>query len=142
MENTVALVSSPGMPVSPCAFRVGGPASCPSSRKDSLPEHHHYSDTGCFLHSACLSCPAPACLFEARFGKHTHTTLRRRLFILHSRRHGVPWRVIARFLGISLRSAYRTGRPWFSGPPAAGEDAGRSLDPLPSTIGRGGFASP
>jgi hypothetical protein len=34
------------------------------SRKDALPEHTHYADTGCDLYDSCLNCPLERCRYD------------------------------------------------------------------------------
>lgn len=36
------------------------------TRRDALPEHSEYRDTGCSLAPSCLRCPLPACRFDMR----------------------------------------------------------------------------
>src|SRR2546421_8529179 len=33
-------------------------------RRDGLPEHTHYPDTGCRIHPSCLTCPLVRCRYE------------------------------------------------------------------------------
>lgn len=34
------------------------------TRRDAFPEEAKYSDTGCFVHPSCLTCPLDICIFE------------------------------------------------------------------------------
>lgn len=38
-------------------------------RKDALPEHSNYRDTGCDLYPSCLHCPLPRCRYEEPGGE-------------------------------------------------------------------------
>ena len=37
---------------------------CAPARRDALPEHTHYADTGCDLHPSCLTCPLVRCRYD------------------------------------------------------------------------------
>ena len=35
-----------------------------SARRDALPEHTQYADTGCDIHRSCLTCPLVRCRYD------------------------------------------------------------------------------
>ena len=37
-------------------------------RRDALPEHTSYADTGCDIHPSCLTCPLERCRYDAPGG--------------------------------------------------------------------------
>ena len=40
-------------------------------RRDSLPEHADYRDSGCDLYPSCLACPLPRCRYDEPGGLRT-----------------------------------------------------------------------
>ena len=83
------------------------PACLPRvSRRDALPEHTHYADTGCDLHPSCLTCPFERCRYDQPGGRHRQTG-DRDASILALQRRGVPADAIARATGVSRRTVFR-----------------------------------
>lgn len=39
------------------------------TRRDALPEHLTYRDTGCSLARSCLRCPLPVCRYDAALAR-------------------------------------------------------------------------
>lgn len=77
-------------------------------RRDALPEYIRYHDTGCELHSACLTCPLPVCKEELSHGRQSIRARMRgmQINLLLSEGRSVGW--IAKVMGISERTVYRT----------------------------------
>ncbi|KKM04745.1 hypothetical protein LCGC14_1761140 [marine sediment metagenome] len=77
------------------------------SQRDALPEHHRYRDTGCELHSACLTCPLPVCKEELSHGRQSVRARMRTLQInlLSDEGRSVEW--IMQVMGVSRRTVYR-----------------------------------
>ena len=77
-------------------------------RADALPELHQYVDEGCDFHAACLTCPAPACRFEAPAGIRTLRNAQRDPAIVRDYRElRLPVRVIAWRHGVTERTVFR-----------------------------------
>jgi len=76
-------------------------------REDALPEHARYVDTGCELHSACLTCPLPVCKEEVSQGARAIRAHMRGLQVrlLRSEGHTVEW--VAQVMGLSIRTVFR-----------------------------------
>ena len=47
-------------------LRIVHPQPLPLVRRDTLPEHTDYRDTGCDLSRSCLRCPLARCKYDAR----------------------------------------------------------------------------
>ena len=75
---------------------------------DATPEYVRYRDTGCDLHSACLTCPLPVCKEELSHGSRAINARMRGLQIglLVSEGHSVRW--IAQDMGVTTRSIYKS----------------------------------
>ncbi len=82
-------------------------APLPLVRRDTLPEHADYRDTGCELAPSCLHCPRTHCQYdEARPG--TGATLARdREIAALRRRHRIPIDMLAGTYGLTRRSIFR-----------------------------------
>ena len=75
--------------------------------EDILPENIRYRDTGCELHSACLTCPLPVCKEELSHGRQSVRARMRTLQInlLLSEGRSIGW--IMQVMGVSERTVYR-----------------------------------
>ena len=77
-------------------------------RRDALPEHTHYVDTGCSLHSSCLTCPLARCRYEEPGGARRILSDDRDRSILTLRHEqGLPVNAIAQRYGVSRRTVFR-----------------------------------
>ena len=74
---------------------------------DTLPEHVRYRDTGCELHSTCLTCPLPVCKEELTNGRRSVRARMRTLQInlLLDEGRSVDW--IVQVMGVSRRTVFR-----------------------------------
>ncbi len=74
---------------------------------DTKPEHTRYVDTGCELHSACLTCPLPVCKEELTNGRRSVRARMRTLQInlLLDEGRSIDW--IVQVMGVSERTVYR-----------------------------------
>jgi hypothetical protein len=78
-----------------------------SPRRDALPEHTSYADTGCDLHPACLSCPLARCRYDEPGGARKLLSDERDRSIIELRREGRPISAIASRFGVSRRTVFR-----------------------------------
>jgi hypothetical protein len=78
-----------------------------SPRRDALPEHTSYADTGCDIHSSCLTCPLPRCRYDEPGGARKLLSDERDRTILQLRREGRPISAIASSFGVSRRTVFR-----------------------------------
>ena len=78
-----------------------------SPRRDALPEHTSYADTGCDIHESCLTCPLPRCRYDEPGGARKLLSDERDRTILALRREGRPISVIATRFGVSRRTVFR-----------------------------------
>lgn len=79
----------------------------PAVYRSALPEYHDYRDTGCLLHSACLTCPESSCAMETRMGVN-HVRLRNRDRRVHlARSNGSTVRQLMAHFSLSRRTVYR-----------------------------------
>ncbi|HXH23088.1 MAG TPA: helix-turn-helix domain-containing protein [Dehalococcoidia bacterium] len=93
-------------PFEPLASVFEAPPRAP--RRDGLPEHTHYADTGCDLHPSCLSCPLARCRYDEPGGARAIAGRDRDEAILRARRQeGVTVEVLARRFGVSRRTVFR-----------------------------------
>jgi transposase-like protein len=78
------------------------------AREDALPEHTSYADTGCELHSRCLTCPLERCRYDVAGGLHQLRTAGRdrEVLSLHAAA-GLTVDDIAARVGISRRTVFR-----------------------------------
>lgn len=77
-------------------------------RRDALPENTHYADTGCDLHSSCLTCPLARCRYDEPGGARRLLSTNRDSEVLMLQRHGgLTIDGIARRVGISRRTVFR-----------------------------------
>jgi transcriptional regulator of acetoin/glycerol metabolism len=96
-------------------------------RRDSLPEHTRYADTGCTIHPSCLTCPLVRCRYDEPGGARKILNHDRDASILRvkyderltveavARRFGVSRRTVFRALArarLSGREGRQGGRPW------------------------------
>lgn len=77
-------------------------------KRDVLPEHVIYRDTGCDLYPACLHCPLPRCRYEEPGGAGGMLRSSRDASIVRmSRRGDMSVDAIASAFGLSRRSVFR-----------------------------------
>ena len=80
----------------------------PLVRKDTLPEHTEYRDTGCGISPSCLRCPLSRCQYDEPGGtRRLVADARDREIALLRRRHRAPIMLLARTYGLSRRSIFR-----------------------------------
>jgi transposase-like protein len=78
-----------------------------SPRRDALPEHTSYADTGCDIHESCLTCPLPRCRYDEPGGARKLLSDERDRTIIELRREGRPISAIATRFGVSRRTVFR-----------------------------------
>ena len=88
----------PGVPVLDLGRRT---------RRDALPEHTQYADTGCDVHPSCLTCPLVRCRYDEPGGVRRVYSEDRDRAIVGLQRHGMPVDAIARRFGVSRRTVFR-----------------------------------
>lgn len=71
-------------------------------RRDGLPEHTTYRDTGCTYAPACLDCPLDRCRYEPQPSRQQR--------IVELRRGGMSVPLVAQALGVSRRTVFRLTR--------------------------------
>jgi hypothetical protein len=76
-------------------------------RRDALPEHTLYLDTGCDLHPSCLACPLVRCRYDEPGGVRRLLSNQRDRTIVALQRQGRPVNAIAQRFGISRRTVFR-----------------------------------
>ena len=76
-------------------------------RRDALPEHTSYADTGCDIHRSCLTCPLVRCRYDEPGGARKLMSHERDRTILQLRREGRPISAIALRFGVSRRTVFR-----------------------------------
>jgi hypothetical protein len=78
-------------------------------RRDTLPEHADYRDTGCELSASCLRCPLARCKHDDPPGgaRRLVTNARDREIALLRRRHHAPIDMLAGAYGLSRRTIFR-----------------------------------
>ena len=77
-------------------------------RRDALPEHTNYHDSGCDLHPSCLSCPLVRCRYDEPGGaRRLLSDDRDREVLALKRRGGTKIEDIARRMGLSRRTVFR-----------------------------------
>jgi hypothetical protein len=74
-------------------------------RRDTLPEHVKYRDTGCSLSPSCLACPLPVCRYDTP--SQTEQGFRTRQAVLELRDKGMRPTQIAARLGVTRRTVWR-----------------------------------
>jgi hypothetical protein len=77
-------------------------------RRDALPEHTNYRDSGCDLHPSCLSCPLVRCRYDEPGGSRHLLSRDRDNEVLNLQRGGNrSIEQIARHVGVSRRTVFR-----------------------------------
>ena len=77
-------------------------------RRDALPEHTSYADTGCDLHPSCLTCPMVRCRYDEPGGARSLLSAGRDGEVLALQAKGsVTVEAIARQIGVSRRTIFR-----------------------------------
>ena len=79
----------------------------PRARRDSLPEHTPYQDTGCEVHRSCLTCPLVRCRYDEPGGARKVASEQRDRSIVLMQRRGENVEGIARRFGVSRRTVFR-----------------------------------
>jgi len=77
------------------------------ARRDALPEHTHYADTGCDLHASCLTCPLVRCRYDEPGGARRLLSEARDCSILSLQHQGASISAIAQRFGVSRRTVFR-----------------------------------
>jgi hypothetical protein len=77
------------------------------ARRDALPEHTHYADTGCEVHHSCLSCPLVRCRYDEPGGARKLLADERDASIIVLQRQGASIDAIASRFRISRRTVFR-----------------------------------
>ena len=77
------------------------------ARRDALPEHTNYNDTGCDVHSSCLTCPLVRCRYDAPGGARRLLSEERDRTIIDLQKQRVAVNAIAQRFGISRRTVFR-----------------------------------
>jgi hypothetical protein len=78
------------------------------TRRDALPEHTRYADSGCDLHPSCLTCPLVRCRYDQdtdAIRKRAGRERDRR--IVELQRRGKTIGMIAARFGVSRRTVFR-----------------------------------
>ena len=88
-------------------YRETGLRLMPRARRDSLPEHTPYQDTGCEVHNSCLTCPLVRCRFDEPGGARKLVAEHRDRSIVLAQRQGGNVDNIARRFGVSRRTVFR-----------------------------------
>jgi len=79
------------------------------ARRDALPEHTHYADTGCDLHPSCLTCPLVRCRYDEPGGlKQLLSTQRDERIRRLVRQEGQSVDAVAQQFGLSRRTIFRS----------------------------------
>lgn len=77
-------------------------------RRDTLPEHADYRDTGCDLFASCLRCPLARCKYdEPATARRASIAARDREIALLRRRHRAPIGMLAGTYGLTPRTIFR-----------------------------------
>ena len=76
-------------------------------RRDALPEHTAYADTGCDLHPSCLTCPLARCRYDEPGGARRLLSEERDRGILALQGEGRAVSAIAQRFGVSRRTVFR-----------------------------------
>ncbi len=78
------------------------------SRRDALPEHTSYVDSGCEVHPSCLTCPLARCRYDEPGGLRAMLGAERdrRMVRAYRDEHLKPGEVARRF-GVSRRTVFR-----------------------------------
>ena len=77
------------------------------ARRDALPEHTHYADTGCQVHHSCLTCPLVRCRYDEPGGARKLLADERDASIVGLQRDGASIDAIASQTGVSRRTVFR-----------------------------------
>ncbi len=83
----------------------GGPLS--RVRRDMLPDHVEYRDTGCEFAPSCLRCPLRRCKEDMEPPGPASMHARDREIVMLRRRHRVPIDMLAGTYGLTRRSIFR-----------------------------------
>jgi hypothetical protein len=118
-------VRSNTIPQASPAILTDGPLLRPA-RRDALPEHTQYTDSGCSLHPSCLTCPLLRCRYDEPGGARRLLSGERDRSIRALQRDRVPINSIAARFGISRRTVFRVLARQRAGSGAAEEGEGRS----------------
>ncbi len=94
------------------AVREKEAVSCESQlfvrpRRDALPEHTQYLDTGCDIHASCLTCPLVRCRYDEPGGARRLLSEARDRSIVALQSRGDSISAIAERFGVSRRTVFR-----------------------------------
>lgn len=85
-----------------------GDAPLPLVRRDTLPEHTDYRDSGCHLSASCLRCPLARCQYdEPLTPRQVRRAARDREIALLRTRHRAPIALLAGTYGLTQRAIFR-----------------------------------
>jgi hypothetical protein len=78
-------------------------------RRDTLPEHADYRDTGCEIAPSCLRCPLARCQYDEPQSQRRRliAAARDREIVLLRERYGVTVRRLADTYGLAMRTVFR-----------------------------------
>ena len=93
-------------PDGPSGLRLIRGGALPLVRRDTLPEHADYRDTGCALAPRCLSCSMDRCKDDEP-DTASKMRARDREIVMLRRRHGAPIDMLACTYGLTRRSIFR-----------------------------------
>lgn len=79
-----------------------------AGRRDALPEHYDYHDTGCDLSPSCLACPIERCRYD--MGVRIQQRLDHQQRVVELRRQGWTPDRVAQELGVSRRTVFRLSK--------------------------------
>ena len=80
----------------------------PRVRRDALPDHARYPDTGCELARACIACPLPRCQYdEPDSVRRWLADARDREIAVLRRRYRAPVALLCATYGLTRRTVYR-----------------------------------
>ena len=80
----------------------------PLVRRDTLPEHADYRDTGCELSPSCQHCPLDACKYDSPLTlRRAKMAARDREIAMFRRRLRIPIDMLAETYGVTTRTIFR-----------------------------------
>lgn len=83
-------------------------APLPLVRRDTLPEHTDYRDTGCEISRTCQHCPLDRCKYEEPLTlRRAEMAARDREIAVLRRRHRIPVDMLAYTYGVTTRTIFR-----------------------------------
>jgi hypothetical protein len=89
-------------------LRIVRPQVFPLVRRDTLPEHTDYRDTGCELSRSCLGCSIERCKHDdPPRPRRASLAARDREIAMLRHRHGAPVSMLAGAYGVTTRTIFR-----------------------------------